>query len=349
MSNSFEYIRDFVPSLLTLNERGYVKSRESTKLEFKLAFNWNDAEEYSRTMVGFANNQGGYLIFGVKDRPRQIVGLQNDNFDQVDPEKITQFIKSAFSNVPNFELETATVDGKNVGWIYVHPTDQKPIICTKTGNRCLKDGAIFFRYPARTDVISSSELVRLIDEQRKKEQERWFQLFRQTASIGVENAALLNLQDGVVSGSGGAVIIDENLVKAIQFIKEGEFDERRGAPAIRIVGELTGTGRVIEKKVDPELKYRLIAKEVGERLGFSSGGSAQNATALIRYYGLRTDSYMHEFTYGKQRIPKYTVEVVDILKEKIKAGEFNPSEPHSQEMKAIRRSVARGRINIAKV
>lgn len=296
-------------------------------------------------MVAFANNQGGYLLFGIKDRPREIIGLQSDNFENLDPEKVTTFMRSTFSSVPNFEMQTYDDGTKKVGWIYVHPSEQKPIICTKNGSRCLKDGAIYYRYPARTDVIASSDLTRIIEEQRRNEQDRWFTLFRQTAAVGIENAALLNLDSGVISGPGGTVLIDETVLKDMSFIKEGEFDEKAGAPTLKLVGEIQGSARVVEKKIDPEIEFTHTTKEVGEALGFTNQSAMSNARALLVAYGLQQeDVYMHTFhPYKNQDVKKYNQAAIDVLIEKRDIGEFNPGNPQAAEMKALRRKAARSK------
>jgi hypothetical protein len=338
MTDHATYVKDFLPNLLELNSKGYLKSRESTKLEYKLAFNWNDAEEYSRTMIAFANNQGGFILFGIKNQPREIVGLQSNNFEETDPEKVTTFLRSAFSGVPDFEYEIYERDDKKVGWIYTYPYKQKPIVCIRNGSRCLKDGAVYYRYPARTDVISSSDLIKLLDDRRMQEQERWMNLMKTMSVTGSENTAILNLESGAISGpAGGTVLIDDESLEKIQFIKEGEFDEKQGAPTLKLVGEIKSATRVVNHVIDPDLKYKLIPKEVGLQLGFNSGSAANNASALLKYYGLRGTEYMRPSTYGKVKTYKYDPIVVEILKSKIEDGQFDPSDPHSKKMKEIRR------------
>ena len=57
-------------------------SRESSTLEFKESFNASALYKYAKTMAAFANKDGGYIIFGVKDKPRTVVGLNNDTFEK---------------------------------------------------------------------------------------------------------------------------------------------------------------------------------------------------------------------------------------------------------------------------
>jgi predicted HTH transcriptional regulator len=59
-------------------------SRESGWLEFKESFNWNAKDKYAKSMAAFANNKGGFIVFGIKDKPRDLVGLRSNNFEEVE-------------------------------------------------------------------------------------------------------------------------------------------------------------------------------------------------------------------------------------------------------------------------
>ena len=66
-------------------------SRESTTVEFKASFHrsTNKWDEYGKTIAAFANTKGGCLVFGVKNRPHDLIGLGNDYFDEFDPAQLT--------------------------------------------------------------------------------------------------------------------------------------------------------------------------------------------------------------------------------------------------------------------
>ena len=52
------------------NDDGTVRIKESTTIEFKASFSSWSKPSYAKTMSSFANNCGGYMIFGVTDFPR---------------------------------------------------------------------------------------------------------------------------------------------------------------------------------------------------------------------------------------------------------------------------------------
>lgn len=67
---------DHIKELLRVKDK-YLYHREGQELEFKEQFNLAGLADYFRDFAAFANNRGGYLIFGVKDSPRIPVGLSD--------------------------------------------------------------------------------------------------------------------------------------------------------------------------------------------------------------------------------------------------------------------------------
>ena len=59
------------------------------------------------------------------------------------------------------------------------------------------------------------------------------------ADIGTGNALILDTNKNVLEGKGRPILIDQKLAESLKFIKEGEFDEKLGAPALKLVGEVS--------------------------------------------------------------------------------------------------------------
>ena len=73
---------------IILDSKGRLSRRESYDLEFKQSFHYGDSlVDYIRSLVGMANNRGGRIIFGVKDSPREPIGLINAKFDERGPDQ----------------------------------------------------------------------------------------------------------------------------------------------------------------------------------------------------------------------------------------------------------------------
>lgn len=211
-------------------------TREGTTVEFKETFNWGNNHKYAKSMAAFANNRGGYLVFGVSDAPRHLVGLQGQAFDSLDEAKVTGFINSIFSPELQYEKFSHKVFEKRIGVIYVPPHDNRPVVATKnTGD--IKEAAIYYRYNARNDNIRYPELKALFEKVRDTERQSWMELFRRVSKIGPENAAIMDVVRGSVEGSGGSLLIDASLLPKLKFIREGHLADS-GKPVLKLVGEV---------------------------------------------------------------------------------------------------------------
>ena len=230
--------------------------REDKNHEFKTSFSMANIAMYMKTIAAFANNEGGYIIFGVQDKPHVMLGLNEkalEHFSTLPVEKLTQQLQEYFA--PDIEWTNCIYEYRSLsfGIIYIYPAKVKPVICKKSndgGNNpkyALKESDIYYRYGGRTERIKYPELQRIIDEKRAKEEHQWLRFLINASRIGVENACILDISKGEISGGGGKIIIDEDLLKKISFIKEGEFVERGGTPTLRLVGDVQTieTGKMV--------------------------------------------------------------------------------------------------------
>ena len=97
-------------------------SRENSRLEFKESFNLGSADEYAKTAAAFANTQGGYIVFGMKDSPRQLVGLKTANFESFDPAKLSNALNERFSREIYWESHFTIQRGLKIGIFYFRST-----------------------------------------------------------------------------------------------------------------------------------------------------------------------------------------------------------------------------------
>ena len=97
---------------------------ESKTIEFKEALP-RDSEKYVKTIIAFANTQGGQLIVGVEDKTRTVVGV-----DDAEVFKIMDQIANAVSAlctpqiVPGITFQT--LEGKTVITVTVSPGQSRP-------------------------------------------------------------------------------------------------------------------------------------------------------------------------------------------------------------------------------
>ena len=104
---------------------------ESKTLEFKAALS-SKSESYLKTVVAFANTDGGRLIFGIDDKSRQVVGVEKD-----DVFKIMDAIANAVSDscapkiVPDISFET--IEDKTVVLVDIAAGFNRPYILKSGG------------------------------------------------------------------------------------------------------------------------------------------------------------------------------------------------------------------------
>ncbi len=109
--------QELISELLRLKPDSSLFHREQKDLEFKESFNLNGLAEYFRDFAAFANNIGGYIIFGVTNSPRKLKGLSKkslEQFNKIDEEKISGFINEHFA--PYMDWEMGTIKIKNIFW-----------------------------------------------------------------------------------------------------------------------------------------------------------------------------------------------------------------------------------------
>ena len=228
-----EYKRIFVFESKQSNQ---INSRESSWLEFKESFNWSSKDKYAKSMAAFANNKGGFIVFGVTNQPRRLVGLQSNNFETFDEAKISGYLNNTFSPEIDFEKFLGKVRGKRVGILRIYQSPNKPVVCTKNDGE-VKEAEIYYRYNARSEKIKYAELNILLKQIQEKERKNWMSLFEKVSKIGPSNAAILNVLEGRIDGQNGTLMIDRKLIPKLKFIKEGNLKEK-GWPVLKLVGEV---------------------------------------------------------------------------------------------------------------
>jgi len=224
-----------------------VHSRECSWLEFKESFGWNSLPRYMKTCVAYANTKGGYIVFGIGNNPHKLRGLKEKNlqaFENLDPEKISNYFNEHFAPEVHWDVQQYELGGNVYGLLYTHEADDKPVVCRKDAGKDLKEGDIYYRYRGRTERIKYPELRAILESKRETEQRLWMQHLAKIARIGVRETGIFDLKSGLVTGTGGTFLIDESLLSQLSFIKEGEFSEVKGKPALKLIGSVKPIGSI---------------------------------------------------------------------------------------------------------
>ena len=254
---------EIATELLKVKSDGNLFHRESQYLEFKESFNFAGLADYYRDFAAFANNKGGYIVFGVTDRPKRVpVGLSAkavEQVDKLDPEEISGHLLEIFARNIIWEHEILKVGKLTYGFFYVHESNSKPIICKKDEGKdqVLKNGDIYFRYGGRTQRIQSAELETIIESRIQQNNAYWMDLFQKIGQAGPQNAAILDTERGIIEKKDAQILmVDERLVKEVQWIREGEFVEKKGARTLKLIGTVSPANHVEVVKKIKENKLR---------------------------------------------------------------------------------------------
>lgn len=109
-------------------------NREGATIEFKESYNHAGMAQYFKTIAAFANNSGGYIIFGVGEKPRRLIGLKGKNLKQFEELKVEDFTNNLleyFSPEIKWDHVTFEFKGMSFGVIYTEELNNKPCICKK--------------------------------------------------------------------------------------------------------------------------------------------------------------------------------------------------------------------------
>lgn len=313
--------------ICAVGKDGYIKSRESSSLEFKESFNLGNLSEYAKTMAAFANNRGGIIIFGVKDNPRIPVGVRKEKFDNIKQERVTSFLIDHFAPEIEWDLGVTEVNEKYYGYIHVLEAYNKPVICKKNYDN-LKSGEIYYRYRGQSRKIEYPELKKIIDEIRENEKRLWMKHIEKIAQIGPQNIAFIDLLRGSIETqemSCNRLIIDKSLLhdlkEKVKFIEEGKFSEKEGAPALKLIGEVQVSDSIIIPNLELNKDYPYIQKQLAEKLGVRP----YDVQVLVWKYKLKSDKkYCISVETSKSgRVFKFTKYALDFLREILEKNKNN--------------------------
>lgn len=295
---------NIITELLKLKADGSLYHREAKDLEFKESFSLAGIGEYLKDFSAFANNQGGYLIFGIANSPRKLKGLNEKSkqqFNSVDEEKISGFINEYFSPYVDWDIGSYEKESKFFGILYIYESNQKPVICKKDYSDVLKNGCVYYRYAGRTQVIGFSELSNIIEDRIKTNNDQWVQKAKSIGEAGPAHIGILNTQKGIIEAGGGSLLIDEDLISKIKFIKEGEFSEKQGAKTLKLVGQVTGIEKVeVEKIVKKRLtdeypfSYTKLKNEIKKVLPEAKESQIQR---IIRENDIKLDTAYSDYNF----------------------------------------------------
>lgn len=161
-----------------ISENGFrellAQKAETKNLDFKESLNWDEASneakcELVKDILAFLNTQdGGSIVFGVRDSAFEPIGLSEADFASFDITKVNDFLHR-YTDPPGYcEVQKMIVDGLRFVVITVSEFKDVPIICKKAANSSvepyrtiLKAAGLYIRTEkATTEIVGSAEAMR---------------------------------------------------------------------------------------------------------------------------------------------------------------------------------------------
>lgn len=140
--------------------RQLLKNDEGFKLDFKLKLNLeleSEKKEFVKDVIAIANTPGGrgYIIFGVEDQTRRVVGL-SEILEHVE-ERIQQMIANRTTPPVPVRFDLLQVEDKKVGVITIFKSMQVP-------HQMIQTGAFYVRRGSTTDKANRHEVANMLQQ-----------------------------------------------------------------------------------------------------------------------------------------------------------------------------------------
>lgn len=230
------------------NGNWYLSGGETSEQECKAQFEPRRMEPVIRAIAALANNRGGFVFIGVDNHECRVVGMPDPSFQDTDIVRITDKAKSLLTPTPSFAKEVIQVGGDAVGVLFVEKYPTPPVIVCRDANG-LEEGAILFRYPGQSGKIKFGDLLAMLRERDRATTHTLLASASRLSEIGADRALIVDTENRTLDAGTKRIVIDRALAEQLDFIREGEFDERAGARALRLVGDVHAVepeGQVVE-------------------------------------------------------------------------------------------------------
>jgi replicative DNA helicase len=131
-------------------------------------------------------------------------------------------------------------------------------------------------------------------------------LMSKIAKAGPQNAAILDTEKGLIEKDESQIlVVDENLIKDIQWIKEGDFSEKKGERTLKLIGEVQPINKVeVVKKVrENKLKeYPLSATELADEVKKRNPSINQNRIwAILKENDLKNNLVYSDYVFRNKK------------------------------------------------
>lgn len=260
-----------------------IANRESEHREFKKIFDNESLWKYAKTMAAFANRDGGIIFFGIKDSPKELIGIVGDKPNEL---IFANFLKEYFEPEIPFEFDTKIYLGKTIAYVLVPSSSNKPIVCKKKkvqqskekgkpDKELLREGAIYYRYSSASDEIKFPELRKILDERVQKVFHSLVDNITLINKVGHDRAVIVDAAGLSGDNNTATVYITTETAKNMNWISKGRFSETEdeAEKAFYVVKEVEiKHGIEVEKSVptDPSDTHPFTKTELSKSVQINS-------------------------------------------------------------------------------
>lgn len=260
------FVKYFSDSIEEIEECFFTRLHENDQIEFKKSLVANKQsinKSYLKTIAGFANHKGGWMIFGVEPDENEVIGIKA-KYNNLDNVVVSTSIREGIDGTFGYDFFTAKIKNKVIGFLKIEKALNPPVIVKQNHQENgvnLQTGDIFYRYSAQTARISATDLHHIIDEEISKKSKAFLSKVQQIIKIGTENTALLNTNTGEIDAdkSNVKLILSEDILSKINLIEEGKIVKKDGAPAYVVKGNIESIiqpTKIIEKQVTTGIRAK---------------------------------------------------------------------------------------------
>lgn len=236
-----------------------VKARESSDLEFKLRLDLQCFKNSIKTIAAFANQAGGCVVFGVRDRPRELVGIGNQSLEEgVQSEQLVQ----GLSPIPETSFFDVDIHGYRLGVLQVFPLRKGPCIAIKDiaggeGNaNLLNKGVVYARRRGQTAPITGEEFSQILITRDERIRKEIFSFLSFGRDVGFDRAVVVDPRKNGENEVGMTYYLPQEAAKSLNVIDRARIVEKEGAPAYEILGNVQLT---VPSENDPRVPMRAVS------------------------------------------------------------------------------------------
>lgn len=219
-----------------------VNARESADLEFKAILDLHTFKKSLKTVLAFANARGGMIVFGVSDRPRNVIGIGVQNLDEGVQ---SEHLKACISPCPDTNFLEFDYEGIRLAALLVSSLAKAPAIAIKDvldaggQSHVLKQGMVYARRRGQTAAITGQEFSQILISRDERIRAEIFGYFSRGRSIGFDKAVVVDPRSNAdAQGDDVTFYLPLETARELNVIDRARLVETDGAPAYEILGNV---------------------------------------------------------------------------------------------------------------